>query len=59
MFSLEIEMCRLVEACEEGVIECEKQIAEEKKTPEEKSKEAEAVIAKWRKFHEEKRKKSK
>lgn len=53
LFSLEIEMCRLVEECEEGVIECEKQIAEAKKTPEQKQKEAEAVIAKWRKFHEE------
>lgn len=31
LFSLEIEMCRLVEECEEGVIECEKQIAEAKK----------------------------
>ena len=55
-FSLEWEMCRLVEQCEEDVIECEKQIAEAKKTPEQKQKEAEeyeAIVAKWRKFHEE------
>lgn len=52
-FSLEWEMCRLVEQCEEGVIECEKQIAEAKKTPEQKHKEAEVIAAKWRKFHEE------
>lgn len=45
MFSLELEMCRLVEECEENIIECEKKIAEEKKTPEEKQKEEEEYKA--------------
>lgn len=43
-FSLEFEMYCLVRECEEGVIECEKQIAEEKKTPEEKQKEEEEYL---------------
>lgn len=62
LFSLEIEMCRLVEECEEGVIECERQIAEAKKTPEQKQKEAEehaAFLAELDRLIEEARSKNK
>ena len=61
-FSLEWEMCRLVEQCEEGVIECEKQIAEAKKTPEQKHKEAEehtAFLAELDRLIEEAKKRNK